>query len=187
MGQNAVGAIVGIIVFFIALKFFKKTDVGGQIIDRVTMRIPIFGQVIKKGAVARFTRTFGTLVTSGVGFLEALEVTKAATPNVIVRNAITEVREAVKEGETINEPLARCGVFNDIVVNMIKVGEETGDLDKMLVKIADNYDEEVDAAVEAMLSMMEPILIVFLGGAVGFIVIALFLPLIQIIEKLGGG
>ena len=129
----------------------------------------------------------GTLVTSGVGFLEALEVTKAATPNVVVRSAITEVREAVKEGETINEPLARSGVFNDIVVNMIKVGEETGDLDKMLVKIADNYDEEVDNAVEAMLSMMEPILIVFLGGAVGFIVIALFLPLIQIIEKLGGG
>jgi type IV pilus assembly protein PilC len=186
-GANAVGAIIGIIVFVIALKLFKKTDAGGQIIDRVTMRIPIFGNVLKKGAVARFTRTLGTLVTSGVGFLEALEVTKAATPNVVVRNAITEVREAVKEGETINEPLARSGVFNDIVVNMIKVGEETGDLDKMLVKIADNYDEEVDNAVEAMLSMMEPILIVFLGGAVGFIVIALFLPLIQIIEKLGGG
>ena len=186
-GKNAVGAIIGIIVFIVALKFFKKTDVGGQMIDRFMMRVPIFGNVLKKGAVARFTRTLGTLVTSGVGFLEALEVTKAATPNVVVRSAITEVREAVKEGETINEPLARSGVFNDIVVNMIKVGEETGDLDKMLVKIADNYDEEVDNAVEAMLSMMEPILIVFLGGAVGFIVIALFLPLIQIIEKLGGG
>ena len=100
----------------------------------------------------------GTLVTSGVGFLDALDITKEATPNIVVRNAIAEVRESVKEGETINEPLARCGVFNDIVINMIKVGEETGELDKMLVKIADNYDEEVDQAV----------------------------PLIEIINQLGG-
>jgi type IV pilus assembly protein PilC len=103
----------------------------------------------------------------------------------VVRNAISEVRDSVKEGETINEPLARCGVFNDIVINMIKVGEETGELDKMLIKIADTYDEEVDQAVAAMMALMEPLLIVFMGGAVGFIVIALFLPLIEIINKLG--
>ena len=114
------------------------------------------------------------------------DITREATPNVVVRNAIAEVRESVKEGETINEPLARSGVFNDIVVNMIKVGEETGELDKMLMKIADNYDEEVDEAVNAMMSLLEPLLIVFMGGAVGFIVIALFLPLIEIINQLGG-
>jgi type IV pilus assembly protein PilC len=107
-----------------------------------------------------------------------------------VRNAIQSVRDSVKEGETINEPLRRSGVFDDIVVNMIKVGEETGELDKMLIKIADNYDEEVDAAVAAMMSLLEPLLIVFMGGAVGTIVIALFMPLIKLIEDLskqGGG
>jgi type IV pilus assembly protein PilC len=103
----------------------------------------------------------------------------------VVRNAIQAVRDSVKEGETINEPLRRSGVFDDIVVNMIKVGEETGELDKMLIKIADTYDEEVDAAVAAMMALMEPLLIVFMGGAVGFIVIALFMPLIKLIETLG--
>jgi type IV pilus assembly protein PilC len=169
----------------IGIKIFRKTDTGGAIIDRVALRIPVLGGVLRKSSVARFTRTLGTLVTSGVPFLDALDITKSATPNVVVRNAIQEVRDSVKEGETINEPLRRCGVFDDIVVNMIKVGEETGELDKMLVKIADNYDEEVDASVAAMMALMEPILIIFMGGAVGFIVIALFLPLIKIIEQLG--
>jgi type IV pilus assembly protein PilC len=178
--------IVGIIFIVVGGKMFRKTETGGAIVDRIVLRVPVLGGVIKKGAVARFTRTLGTLVTSGVGFLDALEITKEATPNIVVRNAISEVRESVKEGETINEPLARCGVFNDIVINMIKVGEETGELDKMLIKIADNYDEEVDQAVAAMMALMEPLLIVFMGGAVGFIVIALFLPLIEIINKLGG-
>jgi len=149
------------------------------------MKTPVFGNIIKKSSVARFTRTLGTLVTSGVGFLDALDITKSATPNIVVRNAIQAVRDSVKEGETINEPLRRSGVFDDIVVNMIKVGEETGELDKMLIKIADNYDEEVDSAVAAMMSLLEPLLIVFMGGAVGFIVIALFMPLIKLIEQLG--
>lgn len=176
--------LIGIVLFFIGMSIFRRTTVGGAIVDRILLRVPVLGGVLKKGAVARFTRTLGTLVTSGVGFLDALDITKDATPNIVVRNAIAEVRESVKEGETINEPLARCGVFNDIVINMIKVGEETGELDKMLVKIADNYDEEVDAAVAAMMALLEPLMIVFMGGAVGFIVIALFLPLISIIEKL---
>mgnify|MGYP000726775238 FL=1 len=170
-----IGAIFG-------LKMFARTEKGAAILDRIVLRIPVLGMIIKKGSVARFTRTLGTLVTSGVGFLDALDITKSATPNVVVRNAIQAVRDSVKEGETVNEPLRRSGVFDDMVVNMIKVGEETGELDKMLIKIADTYDEEVDSAVGAMMSLLEPMLIIFMGGAVGFIVIALFLPLIKIIE-----
>ena len=162
----------------------RRSEAGGAVIDRISLYIPVIGSVLKKSSVARFARTLGTLVSSGVGFLEALDITRAATPNIVVRNAVTEVRDSVKEGESINEPLARCGVFNDIVINMIKVGEETGELDAMLVKIADNYDEEVDDAVAAMTALLEPILIIFMGGAVGFIVVALFLPLIKIIERL---
>ena len=178
----AIGSIVVIIAGF---KAARKTVAGGAIVDRLQLMMPVLGNVIKKGAVARFTRTLGTLVTSGVGFLDALDITRTATPNIVVQNAIAAVRDSVKEGETINEPLRRSGIFDDIVVNMIKVGEETGELDKMLIKIADNYDEEVDSAVAAMMSLMEPALIVFMGGAVGFIVIALFMPLIKIIETLG--
>ncbi len=177
--------LIGIILSVIGIKLFRNTEKGGNFIDRVAMRVPVLGNIIKKSSVARFTRTLGTLVTSGVGFLDALDITKSATPNIVVRNAIQAVRDSVKEGESINEPLRRSGVFDDIVVNMIKVGEETGELDKMLIKIADTYDEEVDAAVAAMMALMEPLLIVFMGGAVGFIVIALFMPLIKLIETLG--
>jgi type IV pilus assembly protein PilC len=176
----------------IAASIFGRTEAGGAVVDRIKLRIPILGSITKKGAVARFTRTLGTLVTSGVGFLDALEITRVATPNIVVRNAIGAVRESVKEGESINEPLRRSGIFDDIVVNMIKVGEETGELDKMLIKVADIYDEEVDSAIGAMMSLLEPALIIFLGGAVGTIVIALFLPLIEIIKNIsnsasGGG
>jgi type IV pilus assembly protein PilC len=185
MGSYWWSLLIGIVVFVIGIKMFRNTEKGGNFIDRVAMRMPVLGNIIKKSSVARFTRTLGTLVTSGVGFLDALDITKSATPNIVVRNAIQAVRDSVKEGETINEPLRRSGVFDDIVVNMIKVGEETGELDKMLIKIADTYDEEVDAAVAAMMALMEPLLIVFMGGAVGFIVIALFMPLIKLIEQLG--
>jgi type IV pilus assembly protein PilC len=181
------GSIFALVV---GIKLFRATEVGGNLVDRVMLHLPVLGNVVKKSSVARFTRTLGTLVTSGVGFLDALEITRNATPNIVVRNAIQAVRDSVKEGESINEPLRRSGIFDDIVVNMIKVGEETGELDRMLAKIADNYDEEVDAAVAAMMSLLEPALIVFMGGAVGFIVIALFMPLISIIEQLnssGGG
>lgn len=179
--------LLALIFGFVGIKIFRGTETGGAVVDRVQLKIPVLGQVVKKGSVARFTRTLGTLVTSGVGFLDALDITKSATPNIVVRNAIQDVRDSVKEGETINEPLRRSGVFDDIVVNMIKVGEETGELDKMLIKIADNYDEEVDSAVAAMMALLEPALIIFMGIAVGFIVIALFLPLISIIEQLNAG
>ena len=179
LGLLAIGATI------VGFKVVRGTEKGGAIVDRLQLMMPVLGNVIKKGSVARFTRTLGTLVTSGVGFLDALDITRNATPNIVVQNAIASVRDSVKEGETINDPLRRSGIFDDIVVNMIKVGEETGELDKMLIKIADNYDEEVDAAVNAMMALMEPALIIFMGGAVGFIVIALFMPLISIIEQLG--
>ncbi len=179
---------VALLVIFgtiFGLRWARSTVTGGAIVDRLQLRVPVLGNVVKKSSVARFTRTLGTLVTSGVGFLDALDITRNATPNIVVQNAIASVRDSVKEGETINDPLRRSGIFDDIVVNMIKVGEETGELDKMLIKIADNYDEEVDEAVAAMMALMEPALIIFMGGAVGFIVIALFMPLITIIQTLG--
>jgi type IV pilus assembly protein PilC len=179
--------LLAIVFFIVGIKLFRSTEKGGNFIDRVSMLIPVLGNVIKKSSVARFTRTLGTLVTSGVGFLDALDITKAATPNIVVKNAIQAVRDSVKEGETINEPLRRSGVFDDIVVNMIKVGEETGELDKMLIKIADTYDEEVDMAVAGMMSLMEPLLIVGMGLIIGFIVIALFSPLIKLITAMGNG
>lgn len=179
--------LLAIIGSVIGIKMVAKTEKGGAVVDRVVLKIPVLGMIIKKSSVARFTRTLGTLVTSGVGFLDALDITKSATPNVVVQNAIQSVRDSVKEGESVNEPLRRSGVFDDIVVNMIKVGEETGELDKMLVKVADTYDEEVDSAVAAMMSLLEPALIIFMGGAVGFIVIALFIPLIKIIESISAG
>jgi len=123
----------------------------------------------------------------GRASLDALDITRSATPNIVVRNAIAEVRESVKEGETINEPLLRSGVFDDIVVNMIKVGEETGELDKMLIKVADNYDEEVDVEVGSLVSVIEPLLILFMGGAVFIIVLGLFLPLMKLIQGVGQG
>jgi type IV pilus assembly protein PilC len=177
--------LIGAAAVAVFLRLFRQTEQGAGIIDRIMLILPVLGGIVKKSSVARFTRTLGTLVTSGVSFLDALEITRAATPNVVVRDAITEVRESVKEGETINEPLRRSGVFDDIVVNMVKVGEETGELDRMLIKIADTYDEEVDAAVAAMMALLEPALIILMGGAVGVIVIALFMPLISILRTIG--
>jgi type IV pilus assembly protein PilC len=176
--------IIATILLVIGIRRIRGTERGGNAIDRLAMAMPVLGTIIAKSSVARFTRTLGTLVSSGVGFLDALDITRAATPNIVVQNAILAVRDSVKEGETINEPLRRCKIFDDMVVNMIKVGEETGELDRMLIKIADAYDEEVDAAVAAMMALMEPLLIVFMGGAVGFIVIALFQPLIELIKNL---
>jgi type IV pilus assembly protein PilC len=173
---------LGIFGGFTFLRLWRQTETGGAIVDRLALRVPVLGNVIRKGAVARFTRTLGILVRSGVGFLEALEITRAATPNIVVQNAISDIRESVKEGDTINAPLAASGVFDDLVVNMIKVGEETGELDRMLMKIADTYDEEVDAAVAGMMALMEPLLVVFMGFVVGFIVIALFMPLLSMMD-----
>ena len=145
------------------------------------------GPVITRVAIARFTRTLGTLVSSGVPILQALTIVKETAGNVIVSNAINGVHESVKEGETITAPLEASGVFPPMVVSMVDVGEQTGALPEMLLKISDNYDEEVDNAVASMTSLLEPIMIVFLAVVVGSIVIAMFLPLIAMITNLSGG
>ncbi len=173
-------------VFWFLWKLWGKTRGGRLTIDRLKLTAPLIGPIIKKSVISRFCRTLGTLLQSGVPILEALSIVKNATGNEIVANAITTVHDSIREGENIAEPLAACGVFDDIVINMIDVGEETGELDKMLLKIADNYDAEVDAAVGVLMSVMEPLLIVGLGFTVGFIVVALFLPLISLLEGIGG-
>lgn len=161
-----------------------KTPKGRFLIDKFKLNMPLFGNIIKKGTISRFARTLGTLIASGVPILEALSITREAIGNDVLAKAIDEVHSSIREGESIARPLQQSGVFDDMIVNMIDIGEETGELDKMLMKIADNYDEDVDIAVESLTSIIEPVLIVGMGGAVGFIVIALFLPLIQLIQKL---
>lgn len=172
------------IVFVVGFKLWGSTDAGRYTIDSVKLKIPILGTIIKKGVIARFTRTLGTLIASGVPILEGLSIVKAAIGNEVLAKAVDRVYESIREGETIAEPLAQSNLFDDLVVNMIDVGEETGELDRMLMKVADQYEEEVDIAVESLTSVLEPVMIVFLGGAVGFIVVSLFLPLISIIQNL---
>jgi type IV pilus assembly protein PilC len=172
-------------VFLFVVKAWGRTKGGRITIDRIKLNAPLVGPIVKKSVISRFCRTLGTLLQSGVPILEALAIVKNATGNEVVSNAIATVHDSIREGESIAEPLAACGVFDDIVINMIDVGEETGELDKMLLKVADNYDNEVDAAVSALMSVMEPILIVGLGFTVGFIVVALFLPLISLLEGIG--
>jgi type IV pilus assembly protein PilC len=162
----------------------NNTERGRQFMDRMKLRLPIFGDISRKGAIARFTRTLGTLVTSGVPILQALNITKETAGNVVLADAITKVHDAVKEGESIVSPLEASGVFPPMVISMVDVGEETGQLPEMLLKVAEVYDDEVDNAVESLTSMLEPIMIVALAFIVGTIVIALFLPLIKIIEKM---
>jgi type IV pilus assembly protein PilC len=149
--------------------------------------MPPVGQVVSKVAISRFCRTLGTLVSSGVPILQALNIVKETAGNVIIANAVVKVHESVKEGETITAPLEASGVFPPMVISMVDVGEQTGALPEMLLKIADNYDEEVDNAVSAMTSLLEPIMIVFLAVIVGSIVIAMFLPLIKMITLMSGG
>jgi type IV pilus assembly protein PilC len=149
------------------------------------LKVPVVGPVVNKVAISRFTRTLGTLVSSGVPILQALTIVKETAGNVIIGNAVSAVHESVKEGETITAPLEASGVFPPMVISMVDVGEQTGALPEMLLKIADNFDEEVDNAVAAMTSLLEPIMIVFLAIIVGSIVIAMFLPLIELMNRVG--
>ena len=177
--------LLGIIVFVVAAyKFIARTSAGRQVIDRIKLRMPLFGNLIRKSAVSRFSRTLGTLVTSGVPILQALNITRETAGNSVIADAITKVHDSVKEGESIVQPLEASAAFPPMVVSMIDVGEETGQLPEMLLKIAEVYDDEVDNAVAGITSMLEPIMIVVLALVVGTIVIALFTPLISIISGL---
>ena len=173
------GVLVVLVIIFLAI---IRTRPGRTAWDKFQLKMPVIGPVISKVAIARFTRTLGTLVSSGVPILQALMIVKETSGNVIIGNAVGQVHESVKEGETITAPLEASNVFPPMVISMVDVGEQTGALPEMLLKISDNYDEEVDNSVAAMTSLLEPIMIVFLAVVVGSIVIAMFLPLIALMN-----
>jgi type IV pilus assembly protein PilC len=172
------------VFIFVGFKILKSHETGRIFWDKVVMRIPMVGLIVKKSTVSRFCRTLGTLQASGVPLLEALAIVKDAAGNAVIEVAINDVHDSVKEGDSIAEPLGTSGLFEPMVVNMVEVGEETGELDKMLMKVADNYDSDVDALVSGLTAAFEPILIVVLGVLIGGIVIALFLPMIKMMESL---
>lgn len=178
------GLPVFIVVAVVGYKAIASSDGGGRLIDNFKLRAPIFGQIIRKSTISRFCRTLGTLIASGVPILEALSIVRDAVGNRVIADAIQDVHGSIREGESIAQPLAASGVFDPLLVNMIDIGEETGELDKMLNKIADNYDLDVDVLVDSLSSLLEPVLIVGMGIAVAFIVIALFLPLVSLIQTL---
>lgn len=166
------------------MQFFKSPQ-GARVFDTNILRVPVFGPMMRKVAVARFTRTLGTMISSGVPILQALEVTAATAGNIVIKEAVDKTRVSIREGESIADPLRQSGVFPPMVVQMISVGEETGELDKMLMKIAEFYDTEVDTAVKALTSIIEPIVIVFMGVVIGGIVLAVFMPMLKLINNVG--
>ena len=184
--QNHWAILVGILVaVVIGYKVLARTRAGRNFLDRVRLRAPLFGDLIRKTAISRFSRTLGTLVTSGVPILQALTITRETAGNSVIARAISQVHDSVKEGESIVLPLETSGAFPPMVISMIDVGEETGQLPEMLLKIAEVYDDEVDNSVAALTSLLEPIMIVFLAIVVGAIVIAMFLPLVGILDPPG--
>jgi type IV pilus assembly protein PilC len=178
--------IFGAIAIFFGIRQVQKHPNGRYMWDSMLLKLPVFGMVLRKIAVARFTRTLGTLITSGVPILEGLSITARTSGNAVLEASLMKVRKAVEEGRTIVDPLKESGVFPNMVTQMIGVGEATGAMDSMLQKIADFYEDEVDAATKDMLTMLEPVMITFLGGAVGGIVISLYLPLFKLIGQLAG-
>jgi len=182
------GGIGGMVLLFsiigsvIGLVQFRRTPKGKYATDKVFLKLPVFGTLLLKVAVAKFTSTLGTLVSSGVPILEGLEITAKTAGNKVIERSVYRVREAVQEGKTLAEPLGKERIFPDMVTQMISVGESAGALDTMLSKIADFYDDEVDAAVSNLTSMIEPMLMVFLGGTVGYIVVAMYLPIFKIMQ-----
>lgn len=183
-GLSVLGGIIGTVV---GIRFYYKTPNGRRNLDRILLKVPIIGDILRKVAVARFSRTLSTLLSSGVPILQSLEITARTSGNVIIEEAILKVRAGVERGESFVEPLRATEVFPSMVAQMIGIGEQTGALDAMLGKIADFYEQEVDAAIANLLTLMEPILIGFLGITIGSIVIAMYLPLFTLIGKLSQG
>ena len=190
VGQTIPGAIYILLTPFllvVLVKLARKATPGRAFFDILTLWTPVFGTLVRKTTIARFTRTLGTLISAGVPILEAILITRDTSGNYVFEKALGKVHDSIREGESFAGPLRESKVVDAIVVNMIDVGEETGDLDAMLLKVADNYDEEVDVAVAALVSLIEPMLVVVLGGIVGTIVVAMFMPLVAMIESLQGG
>ncbi|RPJ49352.1 MAG: type II secretion system F family protein [Candidatus Latescibacterota bacterium] len=175
--------LVGLVAAAVfAFKRYRATEKGKLKIDAILLRIPAIGDILRKAAVARFTRTLGTLISSGVPILDGLSITARTAGNMVVHNAVMQTRVSIREGQTIAEPLRNSGVFPPMVVQMIAIGEETGALDEMLEKIADFYEQEVDAAVDALTSIIEPVMIVVMGGMVGGMVVAMYLPIFRMVN-----
>src|SRR5574341_2522349 len=185
-GWGGLVLLVSAVGFIVGIKQFRKTEKGLKMTDAIALKVPVAGTLIQRVAVAKFTRTLGTLMTSGVPILEGLLIVSRTAGNKIVEEAIIPTRQSVSEGKTLAEPLGRAKVFPAMVVQMISVGDATGALDNMLNKIADFYDEEVDAAVAALTSMLEPMLMIFLGVTVGFVIVAMYMPIFQMGAIAGG-
>jgi type IV pilus assembly protein PilC len=179
--------VLGITAIVVGLKRYYATPPGRVRIDGKLLNVPVLGNILRRAAIARFTRTLGTMISSGVPILTALDITARTAGNKVIENAIMSVKSSIGEGETIATPLREAGVFPPMVVQMISVGEETGALDKMLEKIAIFYDEEVDVAVETLTSIIEPVMIVVMGGMVGGMVVAMYMPMFKLIQVVGGG
>ncbi|TWT58470.1 Type II secretion system protein F [Thalassoglobus neptunius] len=169
---------------FVVVKLIKKNKTGAYIIDRIVLKIPVLGQIVKKSTIARTCRTLGTLIASGVPILEALSIARDTAGNEVFRRAFDHIYSSIREGESMAVPLRETRITDDLVVNMVDVGEETGALDNMLYKVADVYDEEVSVLVESLINLLEPLMVVVLGLIVGFIVIALFMPLVKLLNEL---
>ncbi|MGB7159952.1 MAG: type II secretion system F family protein [Tepidisphaeraceae bacterium] len=174
------------IVFALVYRLIRMSEGGKYATDAIKLKIPILGNILGKTAIARFTRTLGTLISAGVPILDAINITKETCGNEVYSRALGKVHDAIREGESMADPLRATKVCDAIVVNMVDVGEETGDLDKMLIKVADNYDSDIDVLVSSLISILEPVMVVILGLIVGFIVIALFAPMISLIQAVSG-
>ena len=183
-GWGGLAILVAIIGAVVGIRFYYKTQGGRKVIDRILLKLPVFGKILQKIAVARFSRTLSTLLSSGVPILQSLDITARTAGNIVIEEAIISVRTGVERGENFVDPLKATEVFPNMVAQMIGIGEQTGALDAMLGKIADFYEQEVDAAIANLLTLMEPILIGFLGITIGSIVIAMYLPLFTLIGKL---
>ncbi|HEX8775166.1 MAG TPA: type II secretion system F family protein [Pyrinomonadaceae bacterium] len=186
-GWGGLGILATVIGIVVALRYYYKTPSGRRILDTIILKLPVFGGIMRKIAVARFSRTLSTLLSSGVPILQSLDITARTAGNVVIENAIMKVRAGVERGENFVDPLKATEVFPSMVAQMIGIGEQTGALDAMLGKIADFYEQEVDAAIANLLTLIEPILIGFLGVTIGSIVIAMYLPLFTLIGKLSQG
>jgi type IV pilus assembly protein PilC len=176
-----------VVLLWVSIKMFGRTKVGRRVIDRVKLKVPVFGKLGHKICLARFSRTLSTLLVSGVPILQAMETVAGTVGNEIISEAIMNARARIREGDRINDPLEKSRMFPPMVVHMISIGEESGALDQMLSKVAEFYEGEVESALQSLTAAIEPVMIVFLGVCVGFIVIAMFLPLIQVIQNLSGG
>lgn len=188
-GQEIAGwiyLVFGLPVLIVSFKILRRTPPGKAVLDHLVLWTPVVGKLVRKTIIARFTRTLGTLISAGVPILEAVTITAQTSNNYVFEKALMNVHDSIREGETFAVPLRESKTCDPIVVNMIDVGEETGEMDNMLLKIADNYDEEVDVAVAALVSLLEPIMVVVLGVMVGTIVVAMFLPMIKMLESLSG-